>query len=823
MYAGRIILLLSVLRTVTISAMATTTKFPFVDPSISAVLEITSSRRVSSSSSSSSSTWNTRKPLLDTRFLQITDEWPSSPPPPPPAPVSSSQATVKDGSSFTTTTEALRRLALECDEFVFLQQGFQNMVLNDTTSNSNALLHVLISWGDTKNSTADAQRILAALLGLNRLEAAIRQAAAVAGTKSTSNPGRAPLLTSMIATLLQHMSSSGTTKDDDKSQQQRTPEVLQALLLPTPGLNLRNLLWHGFVASLPRPWLALILVLSVILERDYYPSIIPPVSNSTITAASTSSSIDTSTPTSVQIPNLRQYPSFEPLLERGTQLLQNKDRLHSIDISWISDYDPSPRGADDGAESSHVQWWELALHWMTPAPPQQKPSENPLGTCVLITCLLEHGLRQLWCQENHQPDNTIAQPGSFYVTLDGHGQRHQHDVMLHPYVGGGDQNKKDGISSIPPTKNLLVQRLGGPAMALLADLYCSPGGGPNLRACLSHGSWDVLIQQELLGQSRCCGMSKNRDVIWDLVKILLTLMEDIGNTLSTSSTAIPPSSKPSSCLQFYRPVFSYTAVTSRNLDVAVKELTQLELPFATVSGQHQRQVAKSAANVLSSCLEEPLIDNLQVPLSNLEDLAKVLKAIMLGHPDLGGDISSSPWTSNDVFREHDVNQVLASHGAARTLLLEVADASALFQTALAEALDPPTKFAASSRQRKQRLRTIAASDLAATVYKFATLTALMLLEHDLSTVIADREEGNNPCRTDKSNTSTSVAVQVDVLERATLLQAVKRSRMTVSTVSNFISGNVDRAIKATREYGKGKAIQAVARHVSNARNDPPSN
>ena len=801
MYAS-IVIILSVLRTVT-SAMATTTKFPFVDPSISAVLEITSTSRV------------TRKPLLDTRLLQITEEWPSSPAAAPPL---SSQTTTKNSSSFrTTTTEALIQLALECDEFVFVQQGLESVVLkDDSNNNSNDMLNVLISWGDTKNSSADAQRILAALLGLNRLEAAIRQAAAVVG-KSSNIAGRAPLLTSMIATLLQHHERTDSSSDTKYNRSQRTPEVLQALLLPTPGLNLRNLLWHGFVATLPRPWLALILLLIVILERDYQS--LPPIGNSTTVAAASptmgNSPMDTATP-NVQISNLRQYPAFEPLLEQGKQILQNKSRLHAIDTSWISKYDPTTRGFS-GAESSHVQWWELILHWMTKGPEQQQP-ENPVCTCILLTCLLEHGLRQVWCQENHQPGNAIAQPGNFYVTLDGHGQRHQHDVMLHPYIGG-DQDKKDGFSSNPPTKNLMVQRLGGPMMALLADLYCSPCGGPNLRACLSHGSWDVIIQEELLQKIRCCDVSKNKKSIWDLVKILLTLMEDIGNILSTTSHPIPPSSKTPFCLQLYRPVFSYTAVTSRNLDVAVKKLTLLELPFATLSGQHQRQSAKSVSYILSSCLEDPVIINLQVPLSSLEDRAKVVNAIMLGHPDPGCDLLSWPWTSDDVFREHNVNQVLASHGAARALLLEVADASTIFQTALAEALDPPKDIGVSSRQRKQRSRTIAASDLAATVYKFATLTALMLLEYDLSMVTADGEEGKTPLRSEKSNASTSVDAQANVLERAVLLQAVKRSRMTVSTVSNFIDANVDRAIKATLEYGKGKAIKAVARHVSITRKD----
>ena len=67
---------------------------------------------------------------------------------------------------------------------------------------------------------------------------------------------------------------------------------------------------------------------------------------------------------------------------------------------------------------------------------EQKPAPATI-VAVLLTLLLEHGLRLLWCESNQRPLDRVARPHHFYVTLDGHGQRHKHDVILHPYVGGG--------------------------------------------------------------------------------------------------------------------------------------------------------------------------------------------------------------------------------------------------------------------------------------------------------------------------------------------------------------------------------------------------
>lgn len=88
----------------------------------------------------------------------------------------------------------------------------------------------------------------ATLLALNRLESAIRRSTGYV-------TGQAPLLKTMIQQL---------------NEDHQLKPILQSLLLPhEEGLNLRNLLWHGFVPTLPRPWFALVIVLLHNLEPQH--------------------------------------------------------------------------------------------------------------------------------------------------------------------------------------------------------------------------------------------------------------------------------------------------------------------------------------------------------------------------------------------------------------------------------------------------------------------------------------------------------------------------------------------------------------------------
>jgi Domain of unknown function (DUF4209) len=513
--------------------------------------------------------------------------------------------------------------------------------------------------------------------------------------------------------------------------------VLQILLLPNPGLNLRNLLWHGFVASLPRPWLALVLVLIVILERDY------PCHDATCPRDSS------------ELPTLRGHASFGPILQRGEELLQGQ-HLQALDTAWISD-------------PSYKRWWDLIQNWTVQHDTRSKRDTRgyPLCICILLTCLLEHTLRQAWCHDNQRLEDCQARPAVFYVTLDGHGQRHQHDVLLHPFVGDNHV----------VVKNTLVDRLGAPAMALLTDLYCSPCGGPNLRASLAHGLWDSYLQDEL--RSSATDDSQVREKCWDLVRVLLVLVEEISKTesgLSATDKAFVPSP-----IQNYRPIFSFTAATCRNLARALEDLGRLSTILHALQYKERFQSAKALPN-----FDLGSFANLRIV--SVEGLGRLADDVY----DACGYQSTRLWSRHDLFREHETNKMLASLGSARALLADVQEACSSFRGILEEALDDTTNT--NTRQQRQHQRVLAVSEMAVDVYAFAVLTAAMLLNFDLA-----------------SNSSAE-----HKLERDTISQSVKRSRMVVSTVSNFLVVNADRAIRAAKEFLRGKGVNAIILHHQQA-------
>jgi len=709
---------------------------------------------------------------------------------------------------------ALIQLAHECDDFVFCKQpsGLSKFIsqqeANNYNDDSKNTLYKLIEWGrgdrdhdgtDSASPADDdiknAQCLLASLLALNRLEAAIRLA-----TGYTS-AGRAPLLKTMIGELQQQHKNSNHTAADNTSSTAvnsrgsscgKIAQVLQTLLLPNPGLNLRNLLWHGFVASLPRPWLALVLVLIVRLEQQGNGAEVGSASTS-VAPANELAGQDEQT----KLQTWTKYSQWEPLIRHGDNLLQG-NLLYQIDMAWISPH--------------FHPWWELIKSWnqrpretsltLDQQEKQQHQGCYPLCTCILLTCILEHGLRQVWCQLNNRPEDQMARPGAFYVTLDGHGQRHQHDVLLHPYVGVADDANKataDGATGIgscnntdAEVKNQLIEYLDGPLAALLADLYCSPCGGPNLRASLAHGLWDQSLQKELLTSAKFGTPQSNfpQESSGDMVRILLTLFEELGKLPSSQeATAINSDSKAqlsASPLKNYFPLFSYTSATCRNLDSAIQELDQLHQHFKTTESKELLRVAKASTKLPLETLQ-----NLQIDFDELRQQATRTKQ-MCGY--------SAPregvWASQDVFLEHESNRILISSGAARLLLLEVADACSSFRETLEAAsteqgdADSP---ALSSRQRRQRLRIIASTELVTLVYTFAASAALTLIDFELSSAgakIASVQSGQE-------------------IDRGLLLQGVKRSRMVVSTVFTFISANPDRAMKSAKEFSNGKAVKAL--------------
>jgi hypothetical protein len=146
---------------------------------------------------------------------------------------------------------------------------------------------------------------------------------------------------------------------------------------------------------------------------------------------------------------------------------------------------------------------------------------------VAVVCpALEHALRRRFAAVNAAPEVLLAQAGCYYATLDGYGQAHVHDVLLHPLrppspaaftassttdvaaaaaaaavagsVVGSDPIPSGVCASIAwrRRRNLLPDTLPPGVRSALEDLFMRDRG-PALRAVYAHGS---VRLQPLVGE-----------------------------------------------------------------------------------------------------------------------------------------------------------------------------------------------------------------------------------------------------------------------------------------------------------------------------------
>ncbi len=498
----------------------------------------------------------------------------------------------------TATIHDLIGLAYECDTKIFQDE-------TNLDAYSLSLAHFAF----------DNDAMIPTLLALNDLESTIRRV-------TSHKQGKAPLLKDMIAQL---------------------PCLERAcrLLLTPEGLNLRNLLWHGFVTELPRPWLSLVLILTLQLKSK--------------------EKGQASEPLDVTPLDLGSVPDFAHLL-KTTQidLLDRPPSLMRDSTPWLP--------------PCHHALYQKVIPWI-------EKKQRPVTCCALLSILLEHGLRLDWCHTNQRPDDQIARPNVFYVTLDGHGQRQLHDLILYPFVGNA--------------RNALYEVLPPSTLALLTDLFCSSCGGPNLRAALSHGVWDDWLVQEWTSEE------DQTTLFWDAVRLLLLAMDSV-------SSKIPIS---------YHPVFSYTAVTRQRLNDSQHYLQELiQLPemhplYAKYSPMAQSLLG-SIPNVPNEllALQEDFVF-LQINISLLQR-------------------KKTKWTVGDVFEEHELNLQLSKMGLVLSLLKDVAIASQDLHRQVLDALEqmPLT----NTRTQKTNMRLIYSScRMALHLYILARNVALLsLLEQE---------------------------------------------------------------------------------------------
>jgi hypothetical protein len=569
--------------------------------------------------------------------------------------------------------EDLVALALDCERRVFSsEEDYTNVTSTISTTARQGLLRLGLENDPAQNAAAT-------LLALNQVESAIRR-------RTSCQTGKAPLLKTMLADLVQ--------------EDPNLAYVLQSLLLPD-GLNLRNLLWHGFCGSLPRAWLSLAVVLTeTILDG----------------CKSTKETLGTDEQTLLHVD-----PTLSGLVARYQASLPKE----SAALGWLP--------------ASHHDLWRLASAWMT---------DYPAGAIALLSVLLEHGLRLAWCEANDRPEDRVAQPRRFYVTLDGHGQRHQHDILVHPFCTGG-------------ARNALLQTLGGSATALVADLFCS-ATGPNLRAALAHGLWDVHLDEELArrslpGSQSCSTGGVQQEGLRAYASVVHTALE-MAAARCTGNV----------CLLQYRPQYSYTATTRKSLVDLSTSLKHLRRANMEREGGSTETVMPEYARTLQ--VSEPWLE------SQMDDMISVLTP--------GG----TAWSVDDIYQEHSWNVLMGPLGATRTLATDIAEATESLSTDLDEAgrLLDDDSVSLSTRQRRRCQRMLTCGSTAEVFYGFVTKVVLLSLEESVG--------------------ETDSVLQLNPKDR---LKVVERSRMVVSTVATYLTTHTDRAYKAIEEYTKGKVVKLI--------------
>ncbi|EEY54841.1 uncharacterized protein PITG_08400 [Phytophthora infestans T30-4] len=221
--------------------------------------------------------------------------------------------------------------------------------------------------------------------------------------------------------------------------------LLKILFLPS-GLNLRNLVWHGFIApcEFPKCFGCLTLLLTMAL-----PSVINGEDGGCQQDLVTILREETPAVREEVVSRWSRAP-FIPLgrsnlLRRGVEMLVERgDELYFL---------------------------------------------------FAVFPVLEHALRLEFLRKNQERAGLssaygLAQIDAYYSTLDGFGQKDKHQVLLHPAVLR-DADKSDGKSGDETDKaqsatNALYEMLPFASLTVLLDLFMMPTG-PNLRAKLCHG------------------------------------------------------------------------------------------------------------------------------------------------------------------------------------------------------------------------------------------------------------------------------------------------------------------------------------------------
>ena len=384
--------------------------------------------------------------------------------------------------------------------------------------------------------------------------------------------------------------------------------------------------------------------------------------------------------------------------------------------------------------------------------------QSPACFAAIVSPVIEHSLRLLWCEANKR-DEMIARLEEYYVTLDGHGQKDKHEMLLKPYTNGLAE------------KNMLIDKIGGTAIALLTDLFASSCGGPNIRASISHGVFDKFILSELGGVGSTNPIDISRSPLKDISYILFAALQLLESRTSKTTRRFP---EPIEAV--YRPTFSYAAATSRDLNKILKCIVELRKrmdEIDNVDQNAQRLLHKARLNLI-------------IPLEEIQ----YLKESLFGGFDRN---RYHAWSADDVFAEYFYNVNLVNCGASRKLLSDVSEALEKFTDEFKSLEKKLYENELTGRGLKKYSRICSHMKVVIGVYSFSTYVALLHIQKYVD--VADVNEE------DKTDSRQSVKL-LD-------LKTVERARMCVSTFSTFLTSNSDRAMKAVDSFVLSKGVRYI--------------
>jgi hypothetical protein len=436
--------------------------------------------------------------------------------------------------------------------------------------------------------------------------------------------------------------------------------------------------------------------------------------------------------------------------------------------------------------------------------------------------VLEHSLRLLWCRTNGRPRLRIARPSEYYVTLDGHGRRDRHDVLLAPYLLTGPDGGGDGDGTEGSRRNGMIPAIGADAHALLCDLFLSPSAAeaPNVRSALCHGRWDGEVRGELEGASTASWTScapattvvggggyrrnefaeRRRDPsLTDAACAIVSCLDMIASNVLSDE---PPTSP--AILQHrtvpYQPVHTYTATAVRNLNEIISDLSEIDSMIS--NNPYIGDCARAMDYQRPRLCED--VRNLTIEMGVVKEMARDIFPVMTTLDD------DKTWSVVDVYSEHRTNIALAGNIAALTLMRDASRCIERYVAGLRERKDILSEMEPSNTKDRRAMKTSAmfcsVAAIAREFYAFVVYLALIAVrEKKYSQDDTTLDEGR--CKNDH--------VPGRDCDRAEIVRMVERSRMTISTFDSHLTTNLERSMKAVEQYMQGKILKKLL-HIKGA-------